>query len=84
MILAPHCLQREFHRKPELIISANYFSMDEDVGTVDGERVLDRIAAIPFSEWDDLPAAEFARLQKKYKLVVDSPDKPTEFLIGEI
>ena len=37
----------EFVRKAELIFSANYFGMNE---AIDGERVLDRIAAIPFEE----------------------------------
>ena len=71
----------EFVRKAELIFSANYFGMNE---AIDGERVLDRIAAIPFEEWGDLPAAEFAAKQRKFKDVIDRPDKPTEFLIGEI
>ena len=39
---------------------------------------------IPFVEWDDIPAQEFARLQKRFKECIDDPQKPTEFLIGEI
>ena len=31
-----------------------------------------------------MPASEFVAKQKKFKEVVDSPKKPTEFLIGEI
>ena len=76
--------QGEFIRKAEIIFSANCFGMDEDTGKVDEERVLDRIGAIPFSEWEDVPAAEFASMQKRFKEVVDNPEKPTEFLIGEI
>ena len=67
-----------------MIFSANYFGMDEDAGTLDCERILDRVAAIPFVEWEDMPANEFAANQKRFKLVVDNPDKPTELLIGEI
>ena len=33
--------------------------MDEDSGSIDGERILDRIAAITFEEWEDIPAQEF-------------------------
>ena len=67
-----------------MIFSANYFGMDEDSGAVDGERILDRIAAIPFNEWEDMTATEFASKQNMFKQVVDKPDKPTEYLIGEI
>ena len=67
-----------------MIFSANYFGMDEDAGALDGERILDRIAAIPFGEWDDMAANDFAAKQRRFKAVVDSPEKPTEFLIGEI
>lgn len=67
-----------------MIFNANYFGMDEDAGTLDCERILDRVAAIPFVEWEDMPANEFAANQKMFKLVVDNPDKPTELLIGEI
>lgn len=74
----------EFVRQAEVVFSANYFGMDEINTTVDGERVLDRISVIPFSEWDDIPAEEFAMKQTRFKQVVDSPEKPTEFLIGEI
>ena len=45
---------------------------------------MDRIAAIPFAEWGDIPADEFSRKQKRFKQVVDNPEKPTEFVIGEI
>ena len=58
--------------------------MDEDKGNKDGETILDRIAAIPFQEWEDIPAAEFANKQRKYKQVVDSPEAPTTLVIGEI
>ena len=74
----------EYVRKAEVIFSANYFSMEEGHGSCDEERVLDRISVVPFSEWEDMPANEFARRQKKFKEVVDDPEKPTEFLIGEI
>ena len=74
----------EFVRQTEVVFRANYFGMDEVNTTVDGERVLDRISAIPFSEWDDIPAEEFAMKQTRFKQVVDSPEKPTEFLIGDI
>ena len=70
-------------KKAEMIFSANYIGFDEDTGDLDGERILDRIAVIPFAEWDDMPAGEFAAKQKKFKEVVDCPKKPTEFLIGE-
>ena len=71
-------------RRAEYIFSANYFGMDEDKGLVDGEKILDRIAAIPFQEWDDMPAVEFVHKQNNFKKVVDNPAKPTELLIGEI
>ena len=74
-------------RQSEVIFSANYFGMDEVAGTTDGvdsERCLDRISVIPFSEWDDIPAEEFAAKQRMFKQVVDNPEKPTEFLIGEV
>ena len=58
--------------------------MDEDKGNKDGEAILDRIAAIPFEEWEDMPAGEFASKQKKFKEVVDSPEMPTTLVIGEI
>ena len=66
-----------------MIFSANYFGMDEDKGTVDGERTLDRIAAVPFGEWTDMSVNEFAAKQNKFKKIVDNPTKPTEFVIGE-
>jgi hypothetical protein len=58
--------------------------MDEDASSQDGERIMDRIAVIPFGEWEDMSANEFANKQKKFKEVVDNPEKPTEYLIGEI
>ena len=67
-----------------MIFSANYFGMDEDSAAVDGERILDRIAVIPFDEWGEMSANEFASKQKRFKQVVDKPDKPTEYLIGDI
>ena len=42
------------------------------------------MSVIPFSEWDDIPAEEFATKQTYFKQVVDSPEKPTEFLIVDI
>ena len=74
----------EFVRKAEVIFSANYFGMEEGNSNFDEERVLDRISVIPFSEWEDMAANEFARKQKRFKEVVDDPEKPTEFLMGEI
>ena len=67
-----------------MIFSANYFGMDEDKGGVEGERILDRIAVVPFDEWQDMSAEEFAMKQKRFKQVVDGLRKPTELLIGEI
>ena len=58
--------------------------MDEDKGTVDGERTLDRIATVPFDEWNDMSVSLFAAKQRKFKSVVDDPTKPTEFVIGEM
>ena len=58
--------------------------MEEGNCKFDEERVLDRISVIPFCEWEDLEASEFARKQKRFKQVVDDQAKPTEFLIGEI
>ena len=46
--------------------------------------ILNRIAAIPFQEWEDMPASDFANKQKKYKQVVHSPEAPTTLVIGEI
>ena len=51
--------------------------MDEDKGNKDGETILDRIAAIPFEEWNDMSAHDFTSKQKKFKKVVDSPERPT-------
>lgn len=45
---------------------------------------MDRIAAIPFDEWEDIPAGEFAAKQRRFKQVIDCPKKPTELLIGEM
>ena len=58
--------------------------MDEDKGTVDGERTLDRIATVPFDEWNAMSVSLFAAKQRKFKSVVDDPTKPTEFVIGEM
>ena len=71
-------------RKAEMIFSANYIGVGEDSGVLDGERILDRIAAIPFREWGDLNATEFAEKQTRFKKIIDDPAKPTELLIGEI
>ena len=72
----------EFTRKAEIIITANYFGLEE--GNLDGERILDRLSVIPFVEWDEMSPSEFTRRQKRFKKVIDDPQKPTEFLIGEI
>ena len=41
-------------RREEII-----FNMDEDSGSIDGERILDKIATITFEELEDIPAQEF-------------------------
>ena len=58
--------------------------MDEDTGNLNGERILDRVAVIPFQEWEDMPANEFAEKQQWFKNLVDDPQMPTELLIHEI
>ena len=75
--------QGTFVRKAEVIFSANYFGFD-DVVTSDGERISDRISAIPFQDLPDISPAEFASRQKKFKTVIDSEEMPVEFLIGEM
>ena len=77
-------MQGEFVRKADIIFSANCFGVDEDKGADDGERILDRVAAIPFVEWEEMSTSEFAAKQELFKRVVDSPEKPTTLLIGEI
>ena len=47
--------QGEFTRRAEIIFSAKYIGIDEDKGNKDGKTLLDRIAAIPFLEWEDIP-----------------------------
>jgi uncharacterized C2H2 Zn-finger protein len=76
--------QGEFIRRAEIIFSANYISIDEDSGNKDGETIMDRISVIPFEEWEDCSAQEFATKQIAFKKVVDSPEKPTELVIGEM
>ena len=73
-----------FPRRAEMLFSANYFGFDDDVETKDGERTGDRICATPFEEMVDMTPAEFAARQKRWKAVVDSDQKPTELVIGEI
>ena len=65
-------------------MSANYFGFDDNACTGDAEQTGDRISAIPFEEMVDIPPAEFAHKQRLFKSVVDSEEKPTELLIGEI
>jgi hypothetical protein len=77
-------LQGVYPRRSETLFSANYHGFDDDVETKDGERTGDRICAIPFEEMVDLPPAELAAKQKRWKAVVDSDEKPTELVIGEI
>ena len=84
IVIVAFSSQGEFVRRAEMIFSANYFNMDEDSGFIYGERILDRIAAIPFEEWKDIPAQEFDSKQNLLMKVVDNPEKPTELLIGEI
>ena len=76
-------MQGEYVRRAEIIFSANYFGFD-DVVTSDGERISDRICAIPFQDLPDITPAEFASRQRKFKAVVDSEEKPVEFVIGEM
>ena len=66
-----------------MMFSANYFGFDDNE-TIDGERTGDRISAIPFQEMPDIPPHEFLEMQRKFKNVVDSEEKPVELLIGEI
>lgn len=66
-----------------MMFSANYFGFDDNE-TMDGERTGDRISAIPFQEMPDIPPHEFLEMQRKFKNVVDSEEKPVELLIGEI
>ena len=73
----------EFTRRSEIILSANYFGFD-DAATADGERIGDRISAIPFEEMITLSPSEFAAIQKRFKAVIDSDEKPMELVIGEI
>ena len=70
-------------RRAEIIFSANYFGFDDTVN-VDGERIGDRISAIPFEEMEDIAPREFTANQKRFKAVLDSEEKPTTLLIGEI
>ena len=77
-------LQGEFVRKAEIIFSANYFGVDEDKGADDGERILDRVAAIPFVEWEEIFTTNFVTKHKQFKRVVNSPQKSTTLLVGEI
>ena len=58
--------------------------MDDDKGNKDGETIFDRIAAIPFEEWDDISAHDFTSKQKRFKKVVDSPEMPTTLVIAEM
>ena len=67
-----------------MIFSAKYFNLDEDSGSIDGDRILERISAIPFEEWNDVPAQEFASKQNLFEKVVYNPEKQTVLLIGEI
>ena len=73
-----------YPRRAETLFSANYFGFDDDVERKDGERTGDRICAIPFEEMIDLAPADFAARQRRWKAVVDSEEKPTELVIGEI
>ena len=66
-----------------MLFSANYFGFD-DVVTSDGERISDRICAIPFQDLPDMSPAEYVSRQKRFKTVIDSEEKPMEFIIGEM
>ena len=70
-------------RRAEVIFSANYFGFD-DVVTSDGERISDRICAIPFNDLPDISPQEFVSRQKRFKAVIDAEEKPVEFVIGEM
>ena len=76
-------MQGEFIRRSEVIFSANYYGFDDSYSS-DGERISDRICVIPFQDLPEISPAEFAYLQKKFKAVVDSEEKPVEFVIGEM
>ena len=65
------------------MFSANYFGFD-DVVTSDGLRISDRICAIPFQDLPEIAPAAFALMQRKFKAVIDSDEKPMEFVIGEM
>ena len=70
-------------RRAEVIFSANYFGFD-DVVTSDGERISDRICAIPFNDLPDISPQEFVSRQKRFKAVIDAEEKPVEFVIVEM
>ena len=72
-----------FPKRAEIFFSANYFSMDEEA-TSDAERTCDRLAVIPFGEWNFMTASEFSKRQNLFKNVVDCEARPTELVIGEI
>ena len=76
-------MQGTFVRRAEVLFSANYFGFD-DVVTSDGERISDRICAIPFQDLPDMSPTEYVSRQKKFKAVIDSEEKPMEFIIGEM
>ena len=76
-------MQGTFVRRAEVLFSANYFGFD-DVVTSDGERISDRICAIPFQDLPDMSPAEYVSRQKRFKTVIDSEEKPMEFIIGEM
>ena len=84
IVIVAFSSQGEFVRRAEMIFSAKYFNLDEDSGSIDGDRILERISAIPFEEWNDVPAQEFASKQNLFEKVVYNPEKQTVLLIGEI
>ena len=47
IVIVAFSSQGEFVRRAEMIFSAKYFNLDEDSGSIDGDRILERISAIP-------------------------------------
>ena len=84
IVIVAFSSQGEFVRRAEMIFSAKYFNLDKDSGSIGGDRILERISAIPFEEWNDVPAQEFASKQNLFEKVVYNPEKQTVLLIGEI
>ena len=52
-------IEREYKIQAEVIVSCNYIGCDEKRSS-DGERMTDRLSAIPFSEWGHMNPSEFS------------------------